>query len=126
MSYQLRRIGIRVWVLLLLSGLTPWAERSGWATFDCTLSAIQSIAPAETTIVSATPISTPAYCDVIGYVTTTNPGPNQVNFELGLPTAWNGRFLFIGNGGFADSLTSLNPFFPVDGVATDGQDRTHP
>ncbi len=27
------------------------------------------------------------------------------NFELGLPAEWNGRFLFIGNGGFAGGLT---------------------
>jgi feruloyl esterase len=58
-----------------------------------------------------------AFCDVLGYVTTTNPGPNQVNFELGLPMQWNGRFLFIGNGFFAGSLEfpavffdSINPF----------------
>jgi feruloyl esterase len=68
---------------------------------DCTQSAIQAISPADTTIVSATPQSDPVvYCDALGYVTTLHPGPNQVNFELKLPAQGNGRFLFIGNGGF--------------------------
>ena len=63
------------------------------------------MAPSDTTIVSATLQATPvSYCFVFGYVTTTHPGPNHVNFELGLPDAWNGRFLFIGNGGFAGSF----------------------
>jgi len=71
------------------------------AAVDCTPSAIQAISRADTTIVSAAPQSDPvAYCDVLGYVTTLHPGPNQVNFELRLPAQGNGRFLFIGNGGF--------------------------
>jgi feruloyl esterase len=66
---------------------------------------MQAISPANTTIVSATPQFDPvAYCDVVGYVTTLNPGPNQVNFELTLPVQGNGRFLFIGNAGLAGSL----------------------
>src|SRR5262249_34423105 len=71
------------------------------AAVDCTQSAIQAISRADTTIVSATPQSDPVlYCDVLGYVTALHPGPNQVNFELRLPAQGNGRFLFIGNGGF--------------------------
>jgi hypothetical protein len=53
---------------------------------------------------------------VRGYVTTTNPGPNQVNFELGLPAAWNERFLFIGNGVFAGSRDFLHPANSVPGT----------
>jgi feruloyl esterase len=64
--------------------------------------------------VSATAQSDPvAYCDVLGYVTTTHPSPNQVNFELGLPAAWNGRFLFIGNGMFAGSLAFPSVIFDL-------------
>jgi feruloyl esterase len=96
-------------------------------TLPCTQPVIQSIAPPDTTIVSAIEQSNPVpYCDVRGYVTTNNPGPNQVNFELSLPTAWNGRFLFVGNGGFAGSfdwpavlLDFLNPF-PLVREASDG------
>jgi len=72
---------------------------------DCTQPAIQAISPANTTIVSATPQSDPvAYCDVVGYVTTLHPGPNEVNFELTLPAEGNGRFLFVGNAGLAGGL----------------------
>src|SRR5215468_3522925 len=83
--------------LLLILALSPAAL----AAADCTQPAIQAISPSDTTIVSATPQSDPvAYCDVLGYVTTLHPGPNQVTFELRLPAQGNGRFLFIGNGGF--------------------------
>lgn len=75
------------------------------AAVVCSVGAIQHVAPVGTTIVSATPQSDPvAYCDVTGYVNSEDVGPNQVNFELGLPANWNGRFLMIGNGGFAGSL----------------------
>ena len=90
---------------ILSFGLTVWASPTRSAAIDCSRSAIQSVAPSNTTITSATPQSDPvSYCDVLGYVTTTNPGPNQVNFELGLPADWNGRFLFVRNRGFGGSL----------------------
>jgi feruloyl esterase len=54
---------------------------------------------------------------VLGYVTTKHPGPNQVNFELSLPAESNGRFLFIGNGGFGGGFG-----FPE--VFPDFEDRT--
>ncbi len=86
--------------LLSLGVCTARARAAG-----CTQSAIQALAPSNTTIVSATEQSDPArYCDVLGYVTTADPGPNQVNFELGLPAEWNGRFLLVGNGGFGGSF----------------------
>src|ERR1700745_4087588 len=102
MSHQLKGIyEVSVFLLSLGLGAVPKAL----AAVPCTQSAIQTISPANTTIVSATPQTDPvAYCDVLGYVTTTHPGPNHVNFELGLPAAWNGRLLFIGNGMFAGSL----------------------
>ncbi len=89
----------------LLLGFGPWSASVALAVVDCTQSAIQAISPSNTTIVVATPQSDPIpYCDVLGYVTTLHPGPNQVNFEVTLPVQGNGRFLFIGNGGFAGGL----------------------
>lgn len=89
----------------MLLNLSFGAVRGAAVTLPCTQPVIQSVAPPDTTIVSATEQSDPAsYCDVRGYVTTTNPGPNQVNFELGLPADWNGRFLFVGNAGFAGNF----------------------
>ena len=49
--------------------------------------------------------TTPEYCRVDGHVAT--PG-NTVNFRLGLPAAWNGKFLFEGVGGFGGTIGSLN------------------
>ena len=97
MNYQWAKSIYVVAALTLSFGLFP----ENLAAVDCTQSAIQAISPPNTTIVSATSQSDPvAYCDVLGYVTTVHPGPNQVNFELSLPAQGNGRFLFIGNGGF--------------------------
>ena len=68
------------------------------------------------TITSATPTYVPsttiAFCDVTGDITTEDPGPNTVEFELGLPASFNKRFLFLGGGGF-------NGYIPA-GVVDDG------
>jgi len=93
-------------VVVSLGVLSPAALAA-----NCTQSGIQAISPPNTTIVSAAVQSDPAYCDVIAYVTTLHPGPNHVNFELMLPSQANGRFLFIGNGGFAGGL-SFPEVFP--------------
>ncbi len=114
MSCKMRRIGILGWIAILPLSLSLGALQSRAVTLPCTLAVIQSITPADTTIISATEQSDPVpYCDVRGYVTTTNPGPNQVNFELGLPAAWNERLLFIGNGVFAGSLDFPQVFFDL-------------
>jgi feruloyl esterase len=47
----------------------------------------------------------PAHCRVDGHATSVN---NEVNFGLGLPANWNGKFLFIGVGGLGGSVGSLN------------------
>src|SRR5215470_14970845 len=97
MNYQWAKSIYVVAALTLSFGLFP----ETLAAVDCTQSAIQVISTLNTTIVSATSQSDPvAYCKVLGYVTTVHPGPNQLNFELSLPAQGNGRFLFIGNGGF--------------------------
>ena len=46
----------------------------------------------------STPVS---YCDVRGFVSTTKLGPDQVNFELSLPGAFNGRYILNAQGGSA-------------------------
>jgi len=70
------------------------------AADNCDLASFK--APANTTLVSAKAFSEPVnYCRIDGYVTTTNPGPNQVNFMLALPEAHNGRYLFSIQGGAA-------------------------
>jgi feruloyl esterase len=101
------------------------------ADVSCTVDDIQSVVASDTTIVSATPTEAPApHCRVEGYVTTTNPGPNQVNFRLQLPDQnWNGRYYFIGLGATAgyvptdSQIPGGNPI--LKGFAVAGTDTGH-
>jgi Tannase and feruloyl esterase len=56
-------------------------------------------APTQLSVADSTPggDGAPAYCHVKGYVA---PG---VGIELGLPVAWNGKFIEVGCGGFCGS-----------------------
>jgi len=99
----------------------------------CNQANLQAVAPANTTIDSATSVAAvvgpppiPAHCDVKGHYTdslaSTTGSPNNINFELALPdsASWNGKFLFIGNGGFAGSIqATLTDGFPYATAATD-------
>jgi feruloyl esterase len=70
----------------------------------CDVHDLKAVVPADTTLVSAATASTPVhYCRVDGYVITTDPGPNRVNFMVALPDArlFKGRYFFIGLGGTA-------------------------
>lgn len=75
----------------------------------CKVPELQSKAGRDVTIVDATLMEAkqevPAHCLVNGKVTT--PG-NEVSFRLGLPQTWNGKFLFLGVGGFAGSFARLD------------------
>ena len=79
------------------------------AFLSCDPMTLQKAAPDGTTITSATMNASPvAYCDVLGTIATSSEGQNNtVIFELGLPTAWVGDFVLIGNGGFAGSLQAV-------------------
>jgi feruloyl esterase len=97
----------------------------------CDTAAIQATAPEGTTIVSATPTAAPVpHCRIEGFITTTNPGPNKVNFRLQLPdTGWQNRYYFIGMGGAAgyvpsdSQIPAGNPL--VQGFAVAGTDTGH-
>ena len=79
------------------------------ALADCTVKALQASAPKGTTITGAQRRrrhgKLPKYCQVDGHVAT--PG-NEVNFRLGLPERWNGKYYFVGVGGLGGSIGSLN------------------
>jgi feruloyl esterase len=76
---------------------------------ECTVAALQAKAPQGTTITQAQVVAAagnlPRYCRVDGHATSVG---NEVNFGLGLPENWNGKFLFLGVGGLAGSIGSLN------------------
>ncbi|SNT01778.1 feruloyl esterase [Sphingomonas laterariae] len=109
---------------------TAWAEEAA-DTRKCEVSSIQAMAPDDTTIVSATPTAAPVpHCRIEGFVTTTNPGPNKVNFRLQLPdTGWKNRYYFIGMGaaaGYVPSDSQIPPGNPLyKGYAVAGTDTGH-
>ena len=105
---------------------------AGGAGATCDVASVQSVVPADTTIVAADTLDTPVpHCRIEGYVTTTNPGPNRNNFRLQLPARelWEGRYYFIGLGGSAgyvptdSQLPRGNPM--VKGFAVAGTDTGH-
>lgn len=75
---------------------------------NCRIETIQGFAPADTRITLAAPTPEPVpHCRIEGTITTTNPGPNAVNFRLQLPDeGWTGRYFFIGLGGSAGYVPS--------------------
>ena len=89
----------------------PAAEQSASTppAAGCDVAALQRLAPAGTTITAAAPVAAtatdPAHCRVDGHAA--SPG-NTVNFRLGLPSAWNGKFYFEGVGGLGGTIGSLS------------------
>lgn len=65
----------------------------------------------------------PEYCRVEGFITTgdAQAGFGRVRFAVNLPTAWNGRFVMIGDGGF-DGAVSASTVRLNQGYATANSD----
>ena len=58
----------------------------------------------------------PAFCRVEGYVAPVND--SHIEFEMWLPTeAWNGKYLGVGNGGFAGAITYSGGIGNAPGLA---------
>jgi feruloyl esterase len=99
----------RLKLILLLVGATAIDTGTASLPAECTVVALQQKAQPGTTITAAAAVpaegTAPEYCRVDGNVAT--PG-NTVNFRLGLPAAWNGKFFFEGVGGFGGTIGSLN------------------
>jgi hypothetical protein len=95
----------------------------------CTVEALQALAGSSAKIASARSVAagdqTPAYCAVSGSV----EHGTSIGFILGLPEAWNRKFLFYGIGGFAGTPTPID-VFPFNkglksGYATGSTDTGH-
>lgn len=75
---------------------------------ECTVAALQARAPKGTTITAARTVAAagrvPVHCLVDGHTTSVD---NEVNFRVGLPERWNGKFYFVGVGGLAGTIGSL-------------------
>lgn len=107
-------------VCAALLSTTALAQSPAAPSERCDTETIQKMAPADTTVGFAAREGNG--CRVGGFVTTQNPGPNRVLFNLFLPNNFNGRYLYLGVGGAAGSL----PFFPASyisqGYAVAGSD----
>jgi feruloyl esterase len=101
------------------------------AAAPCDAASLQAVAPTDTTINSAVVVTlspTQSYCDVKGTIATmTGSQTGTVLFELVLPTPWAGRFLFVGNGGFAGSIQGASelPLLAGGGFAAAATDTGH-
>ena len=91
-------------------------------------------ATAPTPAASVTP-ATPSYCKVLGHIAPLDPSAPNIEFQINLPTVWNGRTVQFGGGGFNGVLISglgLVPSAPYDapaplakGFVTYGTDSGH-
>ena len=94
-------------------------------SIECSVAAVQAKAPKGTTITAAAVVPAegkrPQYCRVDGHVAV--PG-NDVNFRLGLPDGWNGKFLFQGVGGLGGTIANLDSSL-VRGYAAASTDTGH-
>jgi Tannase and feruloyl esterase len=93
---------------VLAAATTPFTASADQSN-SCVVDQLQKKAPAGTTIATAKLVpatdKVPSHCLVDGSVVT--PG-NTVDFRLGLPVQWNGKFYFQGVGGFAGSMGRLD------------------
>ncbi len=63
------------------------------------------------------------YCRIDGYVTTTDPGPNKVNFMVAMPENHNGRYVFTIQGGAAAFIPDPNEPYLAQGYAVASTDK---
>jgi feruloyl esterase len=101
-------VGVAAMILgLSVAGVAT--QSTGTPPSGCTVAELQAKAPAGTTVSSAALVQAsgrlPRHCRVDGHVAT--PG-NTVNFRLGLPENWNGKFYFQGVGGLGGTIGSLD------------------
>jgi feruloyl esterase len=99
---------------ILLAGLlaalaAPVVDTVSAQSIECSVAAVQAKAPRGTTITLAQIVEaagkTPRYCKVEGHTTSVD---NEVNFRLGLPDNWNGKFLFSGIGGLGGTIGNID------------------
>ena len=118
-----------------LLGFAAVSEIAVALALDCSSSALQAVLPSNVTVNFATllranatfqvpqsdtgypnsPIGLPALCAVSAQVPSI--GNTTFGFGLFLPNDWNGRFLAVGNGGFAGGVNWEDMVFmdPLDG-----------
>lgn len=119
-----------------LAGRTVPASEIGLASGSGTVASATFVpAAAQSVSGSTTTPAAPGYCKVLGTIAPVDPAAQLVNFQLNLPTTWNGKAVQYGGGGFNGTLvtgvTALRDAAPDDplpltrGYATLGTDSGH-
>lgn len=114
------------------------APRSGDAKVDSAqfmLAAPMAVAERGPTPAATITPATPAYCKVLGHIAPLDPRAPNINFQINLPTTWNGRSVQYGGGGFNGVLITGLALVPAarfgdpaplaQGFATVGTDSGH-
>jgi hypothetical protein len=115
---------------LLLLPLIVTAANSGATvtanTSRCSVGALSSVAPTNTTITAASVVgataTVPQYCSV--QATVAYPG-NNIDFIVGFPTTWNEHFVWASQGGLAGQTMTFTASFLQEGYATGITDTGH-
>lgn len=103
---------------LIFSSVAAAHGRGGADPTDCNVTFVQAVVSDATVIREATLESDPVeHCNVVATITTDDPGPNEVNFRLSMPTVHNRRFYFQGLGGTAGALPDASPALLERGYA---------
>ncbi|HUR33112.1 MAG TPA: tannase/feruloyl esterase family alpha/beta hydrolase [Vicinamibacterales bacterium] len=125
MNRLFRLSGTTMVAVVAALGVHVSTQGTGSPLAACEVAALQARAPQGTTITGATVVDAagriPRYCRVDGHTAT--PG-NEVNFRLGLPERWNGKYYFKGVGGTGGTIGSLNDGL-VRGYASASTDTGH-
>ena len=125
-----------------LAGLSIPASAIGVPSGAATLTSAAMQAPTPLAVAERGPTpaaqitpANPAFCKVLGQIAPLDPAAPQINFQINLPVAWNGRSLQYGGGGFNGVLItglSLVPAARYDepaplarGFVTVGTDSGH-
>lgn len=91
-----------VFTSLFVSSAIASAQNKGPGATACANMASLNIPDVEITELKLV-FGQPDYCSVIGYV------KSRIAFEVQLPTNWNGKMYFRGNGGFAGGFPDTSP-----------------
>jgi feruloyl esterase len=106
------RFGFAI-ILSLIVGTSAWLQKAGAADDKCSGAALNGLKVPDLTITSAAMVlaakGTPEYCRGIGSIVTKGEGAGQgsAGFQISLPSSWNGKFLFVGGGGYDGSIIGV-------------------
>ena len=120
-----RGLAVVVSVVAATGAHVATGDGVGADSVACEVPAIQAKAAAGTSITAARVEEASGtrrrYCHVEGHAASEG---NTVNFRLGLPDAWNGKFVFLGVGGLGGTLPNVEPGV-ARGYATASTDTGH-